>query len=69
MPAEQLEDPDQRTALGIGEDVKFATKPQLAKQIVADMAADKTMPPWFAGDQVYGRSPQLRDYLEAPGAG
>ena len=69
VPAEQLEDPDRRAALGIPEAVEFATKPQLATQIVADMVADQTMPPWFAGDEVYGRSPQLRDYLEEQGAG
>ena len=69
VPAEQLEDPDRRVALGIPEDVEFATKPQLATQIVADMVADQTMPPWFAGDEVYGRSPQLRDYLEQQGPG
>ena len=69
VPAEQLEDPDRRVALGIPEAVEFATKPQLATQIVADMVADQTMPPWFAGDEVYGRSPQLRDYLEEQGAG
>ena len=69
VPAEQLDDPDRRAALGIPAEVEFATKPQLAKQIVADMAADKTMPPWFAGDEVYRRCPQLRDYLEEQGAG
>ena len=68
-PAEQLEDPDRRAALGIPDAVEFATKPQLAQQIVADMVADQTMPPWFAGDEVYGRSPHLRDYLEQQGAG
>jgi hypothetical protein len=33
------------------------------------MAADRTMPPWFAGDEVYGRSRELRDYIAAQGAG
>lgn len=69
VPAEQLQDPDLRARLAIPADVEFATKPQLATQIVADMVADNTMPPWFAGDEVYGRSPHLRDYLEEQGAG
>ena len=30
LPAEQLDDPDRRTALGIPTDVVFRTKPQLA---------------------------------------
>jgi hypothetical protein len=49
--------------------VKFTTKPQPARDIVADMAADHTMPPWFAGDEVYGRSSELRGYIETQGTG
>jgi SRSO17 transposase len=63
LPAEQLEDPDRRAALGIGADVVFRTKPQLAQDILADLIADETMPPWAAGDEVYGRSSQLRTFL------
>jgi SRSO17 transposase len=65
----QLDDEARRAELGIGEDVEFTTKPQLAKDIVADMAADHTMPPWFAGDEVYGRSGELREYIETQGSG
>ena len=28
------------------------------------MIADQTMPPWAAGDEVYGRSGQLRTFLQ-----
>ena len=69
MPAEQLADPDLRAALGIPEDVEFTTKPRLAEQIVADMAADKTMPPWSAGDEVYGRSPAAARLPRRTGCG
>jgi SRSO17 transposase len=69
IPAEQLDDEACRAASGIPEDVTFMTKPRLAKEIVADMAADHTMPPWFAGDEVYGRSRELRDYIADQGAG
>jgi hypothetical protein len=41
----------------------------LARDIVADMVADHTMPPWFAGDEVYGRSSELRGYIETQGTG
>lgn len=68
-PPEQLDDPERRNALGIPDDVEFQTKPQLAKDIVADMVADQTLPGWFAGDEVYGRSRELRDYIEAQSAG
>src|SRR5436309_1029333 len=30
----------------------FQTKPELAIAIFADMVADKTLPPWCAGDEV-----------------
>jgi hypothetical protein len=43
--------------------------PQLARDILAGMAADKTMPPWAAGDEVYGRSGELRTFLEDNGIG
>ena len=64
LPAEQLDDPDRRAALGIPTDVVFRTKPQLAIDIITDALADQAMPPWCAGDEVYGRSNQLRQHLE-----
>jgi SRSO17 transposase len=64
LPAEQLEDPDRRAALGIPTDVVFRTKPQLAIDIITDAIADQTMPPWCAGDEVYGRCARLRRHLE-----
>ena len=64
VPEDQLADTDRRTALGIPADVVFKTKPQLAQDILADMIADQTMPPWAAGDEVYGRSSTLRTFLQ-----
>lgn len=64
IPADQFGDPDRRAALGIDEQVVFRTKPQLALDICADMVADHTMPPWAAGDEVYGRSGELRTFLQ-----
>jgi SRSO17 transposase len=64
VPEDQLSDTDRRAALGVPADVVFKTKPQLAQDILADMIADATMPPWAAGDEVYGRSSTLRTFLE-----
>jgi SRSO17 transposase len=64
LPAEQIDDPDRRAVLGISEKVIFKTKPQLAQDILADMIADKTAPPWIAGDEVYGRCGPLRGFIE-----
>lgn len=69
VPEDQLGDPQRRAALGIDDDVEFKTKPELAIDIAADMVADDTMPPWAAGDEVYGRSGQLRCYLEEHNVG
>lgn len=44
--------------------VRFRTKPLPAREICADMIADHTMPPWAAGDEVCGRSGQLREFFE-----
>jgi SRSO17 transposase len=64
VPADQLDDPDRRAALGVGAEVAFRTKPQLAIDILTDMVADHTMPPWAAGDEVYGRAGELRKFLQ-----
>lgn len=69
VPEDQLADTDRRAALGIPADVVFKTKPHLAQDIVADMIADATMPPWAAGDEVYGRSGKLRTFLQDNGIG
>ena len=64
VPADQLADPARRAACGIGQEVTFRTKPQLALDICRGIwLADATMPPWAAGDEVYGRSGQLPDVL------
>jgi SRSO17 transposase len=69
VPEEQLTDPDRRAALGIPAAVGFKTKSQLARDILAEMIADESIPPWIAGDEVYGRAGKLRAFLEDNGIG
>jgi SRSO17 transposase len=69
VPADQLADPARRAGCCISEDVTFRTKPQLAIDICRDMVTDNTMPPWAAGDEVYGRSGHLRKFLQDNGVG
>jgi SRSO17 transposase len=64
VPANQLADPDRREQMGIGDEVEFKTKPELAIDLITDLVAERTMPPWCAGDEVYGRSSQLRTFCE-----
>ena len=48
----------------IGDDVAFATKPQLARQMI-ERAVHAGVPfSWVAGDEVYGGNPGLREWLE-----
>lgn len=44
--------------------VDFATKPELGRRILADLHAEGCLPPWVTGDEVYGRDPNLRAWLE-----
>jgi SRSO17 transposase len=69
VPEEQLADTEHRVALGIPAEVEFKTKSQLAQDILADMIADATIPPWIAGDEVYGRAGKLRAFVEDNGIG
>ncbi|MFF0146188.1 transposase [Amycolatopsis sulphurea] len=68
-PEEQFAGTEDRAVLGIPAGVEFRTKPQLAQDMLADMIADATIPPWIAGDEVYGRSGKLRSFLEDNGTG
>jgi SRSO17 transposase len=63
LPRSWTEDRDQCRQAGI-DDVAFATKPDLARQMIAD-AIDAGVPlSWLAADEVYGQNMLLRDWLE-----
>jgi SRSO17 transposase len=64
IPCEQLEDPAARARMGLPEKLGFATKGELAVQILTDAAADGMRVDFVCGDEVYGSSPALRGYLE-----
>ena len=61
--------PDRRAAAGVPDVVEFATKPALARQMIA-AALDAGVPAgWMTGDEVYGADPGLRTDLETRGVG
>jgi SRSO17 transposase len=66
LPRAWVTDPDRRTRAGVPEDVVFATKPELGRHILADLHAQGRLPGWVTGDEVYGRDPGLRAWLESP---
>ena len=65
LPAKWAEaDRERCRAAGIGDDVPFATKPRLAKKMFARAVKAGVPFRWAAGDEVYGASPELREWLE-----
>jgi SRSO17 transposase len=62
LPQKWAEDRDRQA--GIGDEVAFATKPQLARAMI-ERAVNAQVPfAWVAGDEVYGGNPGLRGWLE-----
>ncbi|WP_455754121.1 IS701 family transposase [Streptomyces goshikiensis] len=62
-------DPERRQAAGIPDEVRFATKPRLAWEMIAAALDAGVEAPWVTGDEAYGQDPPLRAALEARGTG
>ena len=65
LPEEWTDDRDRRRRAGIPEARHFATKPQLARQMLARALAAGVPARWVTGDSVYGDDRRLRMWLEA----
>ncbi|MGH8965192.1 MAG: IS701 family transposase, partial [Actinomycetes bacterium] len=65
LPREWATGTDRRARAGIPQEAVFATKPELGRQILADLHAEGRLPGWVTGDEVYGRDPGLRAWLES----
>jgi SRSO17 transposase len=64
LPEVWCADAERRAEAAIPEDVVFATKPALARQMI-ERALDAGIPcAWVLGDEVYGSAPKLRAALE-----
>ncbi|WP_433709591.1 IS701 family transposase [Nocardia sp. CA-084685] len=69
LPKSWTADPARCQQAGVPDDVRFATKPALAKRMITD-ALDAGVPaPWVTGDEVYGSDPKLRAALESRSTG
>jgi SRSO17 transposase len=66
---EWFTDPERMAAAGFPADHAFATKPALALAQAKRALAAGITPAWAAGDEVYGRSRELRKFLENAGIG
>jgi SRSO17 transposase len=67
IPREQITDPVTSLVTGLPPDLAFRTKGQLAIDICADAYADGVTFDFICGDEVYGASTELREYLESRG--
>ncbi len=65
LPQEWAKDAARRDEAGIPEDVKFATKPQLAERMLARAWRLGVKAAWVTGDAVYGNDSHFRRFLEA----
>jgi SRSO17 transposase len=64
IPKKWAQDRERCRAAGIGDDVEFATKPQLAKAMIGRAVKAGVPFKWVTGDEAYGGNPDLRDWLE-----
>lgn len=69
LPRSWTADPDRCATAGVPTGTTFATKPRLARQMLAGALDAGTPAGWVAADEVYGADPQLRADLEARGTG
>lgn len=64
LPEAWASDDERRGAAGVPEEVMFATKPQLARKMIARALAAGVECAWVTGDSVYGNDGKLREWLE-----
>jgi len=69
LPRSWTEDEQRMRAAGVPEGTRFATKPELARQMIARALDAGTPAAWVAGDEVYGQDPRLRADLHERGIG
>jgi len=69
LPTSWTDDPDRCAAAGVPRDVAFATKPQLAGDMIGAALDGGVAAGWVAADEVYGNDSAFRARLQARGVG
>lgn len=67
LPKTWCEDVDRMREAGVPDAVTFATKPQLARQMLQRALNQGLRPKWVLGDEVYGSDSKTRRFLESHG--
>jgi SRSO17 transposase len=67
LPQAWADDQERRTEAGVPEETAFATKLELAQQMLARAFAASVPARWVVADAFYGRSHELRQWLEEQG--
>ena len=67
LPREWADDAERRQEAGVPQQVTFATKPQLARRMLARAFAAGVPATWVTGDSIYGGDRRLRVWLEQQG--
>jgi SRSO17 transposase len=65
LPQEWASDTPRRRAAKVPDEVTFATKPELGRQLLARAFAAGVPARWVTGDSIYGSDRRLRLWLEA----
>jgi SRSO17 transposase len=64
LPRSWAGDPDRRAGAGVPDGIEFATKPALARHMIARTLDAGVPARWVTADEVYGADPQLRAECE-----
>src|SRR5215472_8368154 len=64
LPREWADDAERRREAGVPQEIRFATKPQLAQRMLARALAAEVPAAWVTGDSIYGGNRRLRVWLE-----
>src|SRR5947209_12520269 len=67
LPKAWTDDRDRARAAGIGEEVSFATKPELARSMLTRALEAGVPAGWVTADEVYGQDKRLRVWCEQHG--
>ena len=67
LPEGWTGDRDRCRRAGIGDEVAFATKPELARTMIGRAVAAGVPFSWVTADEAYGGNPKLRTWLEEQG--